>query len=81
MDVGVAWLCLEEKGYVYLSKVDDSFSFSQTLALIRLLRPTDILVSDVRKVRCSDFVDVLGVHFRINLFFYVFVVVWWLTGR
>lgn len=55
MDVGVAWLGLEEKGYVFLSSINDSHSFSQTLSLLRLLGPSEILLSDVRKVRISSF--------------------------
>ena len=51
MDVGVAWVSLEEKGYIYLSKVSDGHTFSQTLALLKLLKPSEILLSDVRKVR------------------------------
>ena len=50
MDVGVAWVSLDEKGYVYMSKVSDSHSFSQTLSLLRLMNPSEILLSDVRHV-------------------------------
>ena len=50
LDIGVAWLSLEERGYVNMSTISDGHTLSQTLAFLRMLNPSDILLSEVRKV-------------------------------